>query len=121
LATLGQRIRRRRLDLGETQRTVAAGMGVRLETVAGWELDRFEPAVRLWPRVIEFLGCDPLARGEGLGDRVRAFRRQLGLTQRELAKRLGMDPGTIGDLECGRRTPRDRVAASVERFIRLQQ
>jgi len=32
-----------------------------------------------------------------------------------------MDPGTIGDLESGRRKPSDRVVATLERFLRVDQ
>ena len=33
----------------------------------------------------------------------------------------GMDPGMIGDLESDRRKPSDRVVATLERFLRVEQ
>jgi transcriptional regulator with XRE-family HTH domain len=39
------------------------------------------------------------------------------LTQKELAKRLGVDPGTLARWERGEREPTGRFAESVKQFI----
>jgi transcriptional regulator with XRE-family HTH domain len=116
-ATLGEHLRRRRLDLGLPQRILAERWRVTRETVAGWELGRNQPSIRHWPIVLSFLGHDPGPTGLCVGDRIRAYRRQLGLTQSELAAQFGLDAGTVLDLESGRRTLSARVSAIVERLL----
>jgi transcriptional regulator with XRE-family HTH domain len=68
-------------------------------------------------RLIRFLGYDPEPNFGSLASRVLARRRSLGLSQAELAAQLGLDEGTISDIEGGRRRSSRRVAAAVERFL----
>jgi len=115
--TLGEHLRRRRLDLGLTQRTLARRLGVREEAVHLWELDRFRPLARHHARLVRVLGVDPEPSCHGLAERLRAARRRAGLTQTELARRLGLDEGTIVDLEAGRRRLSKRTAAALACFL----
>ncbi len=118
MRTLGDHIRRRRLDLGQGQRILAASLGVSAETIAAWELGRSRPRARHLAGLIRFLGYDPEPAGERLADRVRALRRRLGLTQRGLAARLGLDERTVRDLERGRRKASRRVQRAFARLLR---
>ena len=104
--------------MAQTQRTLAVQFGVRAETVANWERGKSNPNVRRAAAVIRYLGYDPTPAGETPGDRFRAVRRRLGLTQREVAARLQLDEGTTGDFERGRRRVSRRVALAVERLLR---
>jgi len=115
--TLGEHIRRRRLDLGLTQRTLARRLGVREEAVHLWELDRFLPLARHYGRLVRVLGVDPEPPSHSLAERLRAARRRAGLTQAELARRLGLDEGTVVDFEAGRRSPSKRVTAALAGFL----
>jgi len=67
LRTIGDRLRRRRLELGLLQRDVAARLGVNKTTVYNWERKRTAPAPRIRPAVVAFLGHEPspTCRGEG--------------------------------------------------------
>ena len=56
---------------------------------------------------------DPTPTGTAIAEQVRSVRRRLGLTQAELAARLGLDAGTVADLEAGRRSPSARVRSAV--------
>jgi DNA-binding XRE family transcriptional regulator len=47
------------LDLGLLQKEVAAQIGVDEATIYNWEANRNQPAVRLIPRIIQFLGYGP--------------------------------------------------------------
>jgi len=53
-------------------------------------------------------------RIEGL----RLFRHLAGLTQRELARRVGVNPSTISDLERGRMSPRLSTARRLLQVLR---
>jgi transcriptional regulator with XRE-family HTH domain len=117
LVTPGEHLRRRRLDLGLSQQTLAEGWRVTRETVAGWELGRSQPSVRHWPMVIAFLGHDPTVVADSVADQLRAHRRHLGLTQSELAARAGLDGGTVRDVEAGSRTTSARVMALLEKLL----
>ncbi len=59
LVTVGNHIRKRRLDLKLLQREVAAEIGVSTQTVQYWEAGRHQPAFRHLPAIIRFLGYDP--------------------------------------------------------------
>lgn len=48
---------------------------------------------------------------------IRAFRRQLGWTQWDLAERLGVDQGTVSRWERGVETPRPATAARLRDMV----
>ena len=53
--TLGERIRKHRMDLGLFQKDVARFVGVVIDTVALWEKGRKEPSKRYLKRIEQFL------------------------------------------------------------------
>ena len=63
--TLGDHLRRRRLELGMFQKDVAAQIGVTASTIWNWE-HGWTVDTRLLPRVIAFLGYNPLPQPEGV-------------------------------------------------------
>ena len=63
LVTIGDHIRKRRLDLRLTQKRVAAILGVNECTVWNWENNRTKPLPSLKARIGEFLGCLPESGG----------------------------------------------------------
>jgi transcriptional regulator with XRE-family HTH domain len=56
LKTLGDHLRKRRLDLGLLQREVAQKLQVNQMTICNWEINRTSPQLRFIPRIITFLG-----------------------------------------------------------------
>jgi transcriptional regulator with XRE-family HTH domain len=120
LNTLGDHIRKRRLDLGLYQKDVARCLGVTTDSVAYWENNRNQPSLRMIPRIIGFLGYDPFQNDSdslSLGERVVRVRQRLGITQKDLARRLGVDPSTLAHWEYGRRQPTPENRARLEEFI----
>jgi transcriptional regulator with XRE-family HTH domain len=93
--TLGEHLKRHRLDLGLRQRDVGAEIGVKAETVGHWELGRSRPPVRLIPAIHRFLGFCPLDPTWTRGDRLRAAREAQGLSRRRVAGLVGVDEGTV--------------------------
>lgn len=59
LTTVGDHLRKRRLDLGLSFKQAAARLGVHFTTLMNWELRQREPAARFTPAVVRFLGYDP--------------------------------------------------------------
>ena len=119
LNTLGDHIRKRRLDLGLTQCEVAEKLGVTESTVWNWEASHSSPQLRFIPRIIAFLGYSPYDTESGtFSKRIIACRRVMGLTQKELARRLDIDPSTLGRWETGRGQPSKKHDESLEDFLR---
>jgi transcriptional regulator with XRE-family HTH domain len=103
--SLGDHIRARRLDLKLLQEQVANKIGVHETTITGWEGNATFPAVRYMPAIIQFLGYNPLPAANSLPERIATARRALGLSQRKMAVRLGVDPATFMGWEAGRHQP----------------
>ena len=117
LKTLGNHLRKRRLDLGLLQKEVAERLGVTTDTITNWELNRCEPGIRCYPAIIEFLGYVPFSLGETFPDRLKAYRMVKGLTQRQLAQELGVDPATVRTWEAGKSKPRPETREYLEPFL----
>ena len=113
LNTLGDHIRARRLDLKLLQRQVAEQIGVHELTITGWERNATIPEVRYMPAIIQFLGYNPLPSASSLAERLATARRALGLSQRKMAGKLGVDPVTLMGWEAGRHQP---TGKSLERI-----
>jgi transcriptional regulator with XRE-family HTH domain len=100
--TLGEQIRKRRLELNLLQREVAELIGVAVDSVLNWELNRTSPRLRYLPNVISFLGFNPKpANPETLADKVLEYRKAHGMSQQELAIQIGIDPSTLSRIERG--------------------
>ena len=82
-----------------------------------WELEHTKPSIRQIPRVIEFLGFDPFPSPQCRSERISAVRRRLGMSQRELAVRLGVDSKTVCDWESGKHRPVQELALKLNRFL----
>ena len=95
LKILGDHIRARRLDLGLLQKDVAEIIGVTTDTITNWEKNRTKPMYWHYPRITEFLGYCPFERLNYIGERLRRNRFYQGLSQDEMAQRLGTDPRTL--------------------------
>jgi len=62
--TLGEHVRKRRLELGLTQSQAAEQLGASPWTVLNWEKGHTEPPIESMPAIIRFLGYDPLPGAE---------------------------------------------------------
>jgi len=69
------------------------------------------------PAIVRFLGYDPLPAAYSLQERLVSARRDLGLPQRKMAKRLGVDPGTLQGWEAGDHRPTSRSLEVIRRFL----
>jgi DNA-binding transcriptional regulator YiaG len=60
LKNVGVELSRKRLELGISQMELARKVGVHAETIANWEHRCSIPDIGSLPRIIKFLGYDPL-------------------------------------------------------------
>jgi transcriptional regulator with XRE-family HTH domain len=108
--TLGDHIKRRRLELGLYQAQLAPILGITESTITNWEKNRTNPTLHLLPKIIEFLGYDPLPPGTtSLGEILLRYRKTRGVSQKEMAKSLGIDPTTLARWEKSESEPKGKV------------
>jgi transcriptional regulator with XRE-family HTH domain len=117
-SSVGEHLRKKRLDISLSQADVAKRLRVNEASVWNWENNRSCPSIRLMPRVIDFLGYVPDdSKPESLGQRIIAFRRLRGLTQKELARRLDVDPSTLARWERNERCPSKGLLERLRRLM----
>ncbi len=110
LITLGDHIRKRRLDLKLTQKQVAEILGVTESSVWNWEGNESPPFWRFWGPIRDFLSYDPFPTARTLAERLVRYRQMSGLSQKAMARKLGIDPGTLSRWERAQSTPGERFA-----------
>jgi transcriptional regulator with XRE-family HTH domain len=115
--TLGEHLCKKRTLGGALQREVATQLGINASTYRNWENDHTSPAVRFVPRIVEFLGYDPYPLPKTLGERIVARRRDLGMSRRRLARRLGVDEATLRRWESDMAHPRGWRLAHIDAFV----
>lgn len=74
-------------------------------TIANWEDNESQPALRYVPAIIRFLGYDPHRNATSFLKRLIAPRKAQGVSQRQMAERLRVDPGTLHGWEVGQHQP----------------
>ncbi len=116
--SLGDHLRKRRLDLQLLQKEVAEKIGVDTSTIHNWEKQHTQPEIRFVARIIEFLGYDPLPQPESFPEKLKTHRLRLGLSQRKLAAKLGVDPSTIYHWELGSHKPVEVFCRLLERLLK---
>jgi len=118
LQTLGDHIKKRRLELGLYQLQVAEAIGVDECTITNWEKNRTTPMLWALPKIIEFLGYDPtLSEPKTLSEKLFQYRRSRGVSQKEMAKSLGIDPTTLARWEKNESEPNVKLKGVLTLFF----
>jgi len=99
------------------QKDLALATNAGVWTVITWEKHDVEPSVKFIPAIIEWLGYDPFPVGETFGEQVTWKRKKAGLTRQRLAKRLGMNYGSIEQWERDVCKPLPTNLRKLERLI----
>jgi transcriptional regulator with XRE-family HTH domain len=97
--TLGDHIRKRRRELGLTQKEAAERLGCCWSAVLNWEKGKRRPSMESIPAIIAFLDSDPFPPAISLSEQLAAVRRKMGWSIKQAANHLGVDPGTWGRWE----------------------
>jgi len=117
LRTIGDHIRKRRLDLKLFQKDVACILGVDTTSVCNWENNR-GPAINMIPKIIQFLEYNPFNnKFNTLGEKIKWYRKQRGMSQKQLAKRLDVDPTTLARWERSESEPNGMLKEQVNLFL----
>ena len=99
---MGDHLKMRRMDRGIQQKHLAVVLGVSPWTLRLWEAGKAKPSIRQWPSIIRFLGYDPFPAPRDFAEFLRAARRRVGCSHRELGLRLGIDASTLAKWEYGK-------------------
>ena len=106
------------MDLGLQLKEAARQLGAHVARFANWESGRYEPDLRHLPAIIGFLGYDPRPQPTNVGERLARLRKSRGLSQKDLAQQLSIDPSTLAKWEVGRRKPQGKYLAKVKEVLR---
>jgi transcriptional regulator with XRE-family HTH domain len=106
------------MELQIFQRDVAEQIGVTESTIWRWERNETNPPARHISRIIQFLGYNPFPPVRSLSEKLKLSRKLLGLTQRAMAKRMGVDATTLLLWETGKRRPSRKRLGIVEAFLK---
>ena len=117
LNSLGDHLRKVRLDRGLTQPQVAELLQVTTDTVTYWETNRNHPTPKYAKAIIAFLGYLPFTESPTLGKRFYHARLMAGKTQEEVAKMTGCDESNLRLIELERRKPRGQTMRKIEEFM----
>jgi len=117
--SVGDHIRKKRLQSGLLQKEVAQQLGVNPWTVMNWEKGHTEPPVLAMPAIFQFLGYDPFPEPKTLPEQLLAKRREMGWSIEEAAVFANVDPGTWADWEHGRTVLYRRHRAQIAKLLGL--
>ena len=99
--TLGDHVLAKYLRSGLSHGEAAEQLGISRHVLWGWTSNRKTVSLKMIPRVIEWLGYDPLPETTSFGTRLRQQRIAAGLSQVELGKLLGIRANSIGEIKRG--------------------
>ena len=103
--------------MGLLQKEVAEQLGVDTASICNWESNESQPMVHCLPGIIAFLGHNPLPEGDDLISKFKRVRSTLGLSQEQLAQKLGIDESTIAGWERGENLPVGAYRKLLEEFV----
>ena len=99
------------------QKDVAEQLGVEKCSVFNWEANSSQPEIRYMPVIIRFLGYNPLPEPKTLAEHLVRRRTTLGLSQKQAAAEMGVDPFTLAGWERGEREPAGAHLERVNGFL----
>lgn len=114
LITIGDHIKKKRLDLSLFQKSSASK---KPRSATGKIIDQSQRSL-CFPKIIEFLGYVPFELSkETIRDKIKVYRKEHGLSQRKLAKLLGVDQITIRDWGRNKHKPSKKLLERIKPFL----
>ena len=117
MGNYGDYLRKRRLELGWTQKRTATELGVSEDTLRDWELGKQDPKPSRLPKIIQFLGTDPKIDRYEVARLIREIRDRSGCSSYDaLADQIGICADTLVNLKNGRYQPTRRTYRRLKNF-----
>lgn len=114
--TVGQHIRKRRIDLGLFQKEVASIIGISTDCITYWENGRAQPQIH-YPKIISFLEYYPFEESDTFDGRITKYRRMNGLTYKQVGKIIGVAGSTVASWEAGKTMPNSSVIKHIYKIL----
>ena len=115
--TIGEMVRKRRLDLGLRQIDVAKVIGCDEMSIVNWERGHTVPRINHMAGVTRFLGCNPFPSADTLAEQLLNRRKAFGITQKEFAREIGVDPSTLARWERSEREPKGSFLSRIQALL----
>ena len=116
--TLGEKIKNRRLELQLLQKDISIIIGVCESTITLWETNTVKPFYKYYPKILQFLGYWPFDFDETtLGGKIAKYQYMHGLSQKMLAKRLGIDESTLYNYKSNKHKPAKLIMGKLKSLI----
>ena len=117
--SIGEHIRKRRLEQNLFQKDVAHIIGVEETSIYNWEKNLSKPSITYVPKIIEFLGYIPFQLNDlPFGDQIKLYRKLRGISQKYLAKEIDIDPTTLAKWEANKRNISQDFMFTINDFFR---
>jgi DNA-binding XRE family transcriptional regulator len=119
LCTLGDHLRKTRLDRNLSQPKVAKILNVSDETILSWEKNKTKPSPKDASKIIQFLGYFPFKwEHECLFTNVNYARMIAGHTLKEMANEIGCDPTTLSKHRLSNMLSKGETIEKIEKYLR---
>lgn len=106
--TIGEHIRKKRIDLELSQIDIARVFEVNKNSITAWEMGRSIPQTKYFPKIIQFLGyCPAEVDTSSFSGRLKSYLLKNGLSAKAFAKILKIDPKSMVAWEKGKVVPSD--------------
>lgn len=117
--TVGEHLRKKRVDLKLLQSDLAKILGVSPDSVTYWENNRSKPQIKHFPAIHLFLGYSLVKFDEKKFEgRLKAYRWQNGFSHKRLGEMLGVDASTVGSWEKGESVPSPNNLKELESLLK---
>ncbi|SFT05980.1 helix-turn-helix domain-containing protein [Mucilaginibacter polytrichastri] len=117
--TIGEHIRKKRIELKLLQSDVARIFQISSDCVTYWENNRSIPQINYFPQIVDFLEYCPLEFDKkSLSGRLKAYRWINGLSYKKLGKLLEVDGSTVAAWEKGGNIPTIKKQKKIEMLLK---
>jgi DNA-binding XRE family transcriptional regulator len=116
--SIGDHIRKKRMELKLLQKDVARICGVTEDCITNWEKNRSVPQVQFFPQIIKFLDYLPFDVDlTTLRGKLKAYRHKNGFSQKQMGKILKVDGGTVCSWELGENQPHKKMLEKLDAML----
>lgn len=117
--TVGNHIRNKRLLENLTQQEVSLFLGIDHKVLANWELRKAFPQFKYFPKIIQFLGYNPVPLDTTtIQGRILLCCMNKGLTRIQLSRRLGVSLQTLSDWESRVNKPGEKANEAIVQLLK---
>jgi DNA-binding XRE family transcriptional regulator len=116
--SLGEHIRKKRMELNLFQKDVAKIIGVEETSIYNWENNQSKPRSRYMSKIIKFLGYIlDIYPQKTVGEKLTYYRNVNGLSQKQMAMELGIDQSTLRMWEKNICLPNKKISDKIFKIL----